>query len=197
MIRKIKRVLYYLIIIGLIVIVGFLFFSIIPNSPVKSFVVLSGSMEPAIKTGSVAITKSTDNYQVGEIITFGENTKTKAPTTHRIIEEKNGKFITKGDANNSEDGQAVSGDEVIGRVVFSVPYVGYAVSAAQKPIGFLFIIIIPAIIIVYDEMLNIKKEVKKKMDYRKRAKKREENKENAENEEVIIKKVGEKDKKSS
>lgn len=150
---------------------------------IKFLTVLSGSMEPKIHTGSVVMIKSMENYQVGDVITFGENSKKKKPTTHRIAEVKKDavkgeiSYITKGDANNAPDQTPVTPGEILGKVFLSIPYFGYAVSAAQKPIGFILIVIVPAVIIIYDEILNIKKEILKKMDYRRRIKKREERKE--------------------
>lgn len=141
---------------------------------IKTFVVQSGSMEPTIKTGGVVVVKPMASYAVGDVITFGPRSKTKPPTTHRIIEVKgDGNFVTKGDANNGEDMRTVSRYEVIGRVLFSVPYVGYAVAAAQKPWGFTVIVVIPAAIIIWEEMQKIWREVKKKKDYQERVAKRE------------------------
>lgn len=143
---------------------------------IKTFVVQSGSMEPAIKTGGIVVVKPMASYAVGDIITFGPRSKQKPPTTHRIVEVKeDGNFVTKGDANNGEDMRTVSRYEVIGRVLFSVPYVGYAVAAAQKPWGFVVIVIIPAVIIIWEEANKIWMEVKKKQDYKKRIEKRLEN----------------------
>jgi signal peptidase I len=180
--KTIWKGFYYLLIAVIALVAIFLILSAFPiKGGYKSFIVLSGSMEPKIKTGSVVIVKPDKEYQLGDVITFGENTKTKKPTTHRIveiIEEKDEKsYVTKGDANNAEDGSPVEEDEILGKVLFSVPYFGYAVSAAQKPIGFMLIIVIPAVIIIYDELLNIKKEISKKIDYRNRMKKREKEKE--------------------
>ena len=175
-IKKLFKIGYYIFIVCLIGVAGILFLSAYPKGKYKSFVVLSGSMEPAIKTGSVVFVNESGDYQIGDVITFGEVSKTKTPTTHRIVdimrESEIEKYITKGDANNAEDNEQASKDEIIGKVLFSVPYMGYAVSAAQKPIGFVSILVIPAVIIIYDEILNIKKEVFKKIDYKKRVKKR-------------------------
>jgi signal peptidase len=178
--KKVFKIIYYLIFAAIAVIALFLIFSAVPvKGGYKTLIVLSGSMEPKIHTGSVVAVKLTKNYAVGDVITFGENTKTKTPTTHRIVESKetNGikSYITKGDANNAPDQKPVSEKEILGKVLFSVPYVGYAVAAAQKPIGFMLIIVIPAVIIIYDEIQKIKKEIILKMDYKKRIKKREEN----------------------
>lgn len=141
---------------------------------IKTFVVQSGSMEPTIKTGGVVVVKPAESYHVGDVITFGPRSKTKPPTTHRIMEVKeDGNFLTKGDANEDADMRTVSRYEVIGKVLFSLPYVGYAVAAAQKPWGFTVIVIIPAVIIIWEELQKIWIEVKKKQDYRKRVEKRE------------------------
>lgn len=157
----------------------FLILSVVPiKGGYKTLVVLSGSMEPKIHTGSIVAIKPEKEYKIGDAITFGENTKTKTPTTHRIFEIKESEgvksYITKGDANNAPDQKSVSEEEILGKVLFSVPYAGYAVAAAQKPVGFLLIVVVPAVIIIYEEAQNIKKEILKKMDYRKRVRKREE-----------------------
>jgi len=112
---------------------------------------------------------------VGDVITFGPRSKTKSPTTHRIIEVKeDGNFVTRGDANNAEDMRTVSRFEVIGKVLFSVPYIGYAVATAQKLWGFGLIIVLPAALVIYEEVQKIVKELAKKKDYKQRVAKRKE-----------------------
>lgn len=169
------KILAYLFYTAIAVIALFLLASVIPVAGIKTFIVQSGSMEPAIRTGSVVVVKSADTYAVGDVITFGPRSKTKSPTTHRIVEVKeDGNFVTRGDANNAEDLRTVSRYEVIGRVLFSIPYIGYAVAAAQKPWGFGLIIVLPAVIIIYEEVQKIWRELAKKKDYRERAEKRKE-----------------------
>lgn len=140
---------------------------------VKLFVVKSGSMEPTIKTGSVVINKSQDYYFNNDIITFKNKDKPLETTTHRVIdkayEDPAFLFITQGDANNSPDTEKVTQDRIVGKVVFSIPYIGYIVSFTRTLPGLIILIIIPATIIVYDELLNIKREIAK------RGKKKEEN----------------------
>jgi len=79
-------------------------------------VVQSGSMEPAIHTGSVVMVKPASDYKIGDVITFGEVSKTKAPITHRIYDIKvvdgNPVYITKGDANNAPDARESSKRDV-------------------------------------------------------------------------------------
>ena len=191
MISRIFKIAYYLVIAVIAVIAIFLILSVFPlKSGYGTFIVLSGSMEPKIHAGSVVAIKTQRDYQVGDVITFGENTKKKKPTTHRIIEVKRNNqddivYITKGDANNAADQQPVGEDKVLGKVFLSIPLIGYAVASTQKPIGFILIIVVPAVIIIYDELQNIKKEISKKIDYKKRIKKREENKDNEEDEKEI------------
>jgi signal peptidase len=182
---KIFKILAYIFYAAIAVVAIFLLSTKLPVAGgFKSFVVQSGSMEPAIQTGSVVVVKparSTGSgqaagYQVGDVITFGPVSKTKSPTTHRIVEVKaDGSYLTRGDANNADDMSTVSRFEIIGKVLFSVPYVGYAVAAAQKPWGFGLIIVIPAVLIIYEEVRNIRKELAKRKDYKKRVEKREGN----------------------
>ena len=115
--------------------------------------------------GGIVVVKPASDYIVGDVITFGEATKTRAPTTHRIVEIKqidsHSVYITKGDANNAPDDGEVRKGEIIGKVLFDVPYVGYAVDLARKPYGFLILVIIPAVIIISDQLKNIYFEIKK------------------------------------
>lgn len=131
---------------------------------IKVLSVLSGSMESTIHTGSVIVIKPINDYKVGDIVTFGKNTKTDIPITHRILESRiqDGQMIykTKGDANNSPDGREITKDEIIGKSLFSVPYFGYLVDFVKKPIGLMIAIFVPAIIIIYDQIQRIIKEAK-------------------------------------
>jgi len=134
----------------------------VKNAP-KLYTVLSGSMEPKIKVGSVAIVKPEQRYNVNDVITYKAGTGKGIPTTHRVIEvrEESGTptFITKGDANNAVDGEPVAKEAVEGKVLFSVPYLGYLLSFVGTKQGLIILVVIGTIII-YSEVMNIKKEVK-------------------------------------
>ena len=167
MIGKIFKSIYYTLIGFIILVVLLLIVSTLPiTGNYKVMTVISGSMEPKIKMGSVVVVKPADDYKIGDVITFGTISKTKSPTTHRIndIRVIDGKpiYITKGDVNNAPDTRQVQKKDVIGKVLFDVPYVGYAVDFAKKPIGFALIIIIPAAVIIFDEARKIYNEIKKK-----------------------------------
>ncbi len=154
--------LYY----GLLLFIAFILFSSALPVPggIKTFIVQSGSMEPAIKTGSVVVVRSKSAYSIGNIITFGPNTRETPPTTHRIVDvERIGNsfyYTTKGDANNSPDPRKIRHMAVIGKVMFSVPYLGYGVAAAQKPLGFVLLAGIPAGALIIIESQKIIREIK-------------------------------------
>ena len=102
--------------------------------------VLSGSMEPRLPIGSVAITERvrTSSLQVGDVITFREPENPDHLITHRIasIRKTAGRlhYETKGDANDSKDPWSVSlRGQSSYRVVAHVPYVGYVVTAVRDP----------------------------------------------------------------
>lgn len=106
------------------------------------------------------------NYKISDVISFGVATKNKPPTTHRIYDIKiiGGEpyYITKGDANDAPDEREVTKKEIIGKVLFSIPFLGYVVDFAKKPLGFASLIIVPAIAIIFDESKKIYQELKKK-----------------------------------
>lgn len=92
------------------------------------YVVLSGSMEPTYHVGSLVYVKKVDpaEIQVGDPITFvlDENLTV---ATHRVIaiSEDGEHFTTKGDANDAPDGTPVYYKNLVGRPVFTIPYLGY------------------------------------------------------------------------
>lgn len=132
----------------------------------KALSVLSGSMEPSIHTGSVVVIKPAAEYKIGDVITFGKISKTRVPTTHRIvgINIDNGRavYTTKGDANNAADTREVLKSEIAGKELFTVPYLGFALDFVKKPLGFLIVVILPAVLIVSDELRKIWAELAKK-----------------------------------
>lgn len=149
---------------------------VVSSFPIKGnyqiMIVQSGSMEPDIKTGSIVVVKPVSEYKAGDVITFGPVPKGKVPTTHRIVDVRLQSgvpvFVTKGDANEEADIKEVPARDIIGKVLLDVPFVGFALAAAKKPIGFAVLIVVPALIILFDEgkkiFLEVKKMRKKKED---------------------------------
>lgn len=114
--------------------------------------VLSGSMEPDIKTGSILSIKEVDDptdFQTGDVITF--RTEEDILITHRIVEvnEAGGEYITKGDANNAPDREPVTADSIIGSYTgFQIPYVGYVMNFASSNEGTALLLVIPGILLI-------------------------------------------------
>ena len=160
--RNIFNAVYWLLISALIIIAASTAFSAlkIPGG-LKMLIVQSGSMEPTIKTGSVILIKKQDTYSTGDVISFvGADSDS---TTHRVTKTNivKGKemFNTKGDANQGEDGETVGIDNVLGKTVFTVPYLGYLIAFTKTQQGFIFLIVVPATLIIFSEILNIKREI--------------------------------------
>jgi len=168
-----SNTLYYLA-VGGVGLIGLLFaLTLVPipgNYEIK--VVKSGSMEPAIHVGSIVVIKPTATYAVGDVITFGEDTKTQIPTTHRIVKiEGAGEqmtFTTKGDANDTDDQTSTSVTRVKGKMLFTVPYLGYALAFARTKLGFFLLVGIPAIVVFFEEGRSIYKEMRRMRTRRKR-----------------------------
>ena len=103
----------------------------------KSLAVLSGSMEPKIPVGSIVIIYDVepDELQTGDVITYNLGGGTLV--THRVVEVDvdNQSIITKGDANEVEDGAPVSFSQVVGKMKMHVPYLGYISIYIQTPLG--------------------------------------------------------------
>ena len=121
--------------------------------------VLSGSMEPELKIGSVVITRSIpqDEIMKGDIITFISPTDHEL-TSHRVSTKIDGSplyFETKGDANEESDSYLVPASAVEGKVVFSLPYIGYVTRFIKTPIGFILMMGLPGLIIIIVEIWSI------------------------------------------
>jgi len=135
---------------------------------VKPYIIYSGSMEPAIKTGSVVFSIPEKTYFPGDIITYAQNNDKKNPVTHRIdfklypegVNEKP-VYLVSGDANKDFDKPQVKDEQIIGRVFFHIPYLGYIADFAKKPQGFILLVIVPTTIIIYEELRYLGLELSK------------------------------------
>ena len=109
----------------------------------KLLVVLSASMGSALPVGSLALAIPQEEYLVGDIVTFkipGSNEL----LTHRIVEIRPeadasyrygvnsiSAYKTQGDANNVADDWELTDEEILGKVVFHLPYLGYLLRLPQ------------------------------------------------------------------
>ena len=93
---------------------------------VKFYVIASGSMKPEINIGDLVVSKKVDANKLkkGDIISYHRD---DIIITHRIIriEKETNEFVTKGDNNMYEDNSKVTADQISGRLVLIIPFLGY------------------------------------------------------------------------
>lgn len=108
----------------------------------KFLTVLTGSMEPEIKVGSLVVVKETPikELNVEDIITY----KTKSSlVTHRIVKiNENGSLITKGDANNTYDVGEIKEDQLQGKVILRLNRLGTIMLKLKQNIILVILVLI-------------------------------------------------------
>ena len=140
--KKIINVLTTLIIVLGCIFLGLYVIGIVP------YVVLSGSMEPTIETGSLCfINKHADfdDVQEKDIIAF--KLKDGTLVTHRAVSISYEGIQTKGDNNKNLDGGIVTEKSFVGKNIFWIPKIGYAVVACQSTKG--KIIVLTCIVLLF------------------------------------------------
>jgi signal peptidase len=149
------------VLLGL-VILAMVFFFLAPHfMGMNFFTIYGGSMMPAIPIGSVVAVKSVEAsaIKVGDIITFRTGTEADKVVTHRVVEVSNDsgvlRFRTAGDSNAKPDGSAVLAENVVGKVWFHVPFLGYLSSFVITKLGFILLIVVPGIFIISLEVRTI------------------------------------------
>ena len=90
-----------------------------------------------------------EDVQVGDAITFVLNEDLDV-VTHRVIsiDAENEHFYTQGDANDAPDGAPVYFKNLIGRPVFTIPYLGYVSHWVSNPPGMYLAIALALVLII-------------------------------------------------
>ncbi|MFA6306156.1 MAG: signal peptidase I [Candidatus Gracilibacteria bacterium] len=140
------------------------------NTP-RTYIVSTGSMEPIIPTGSIILSKPIKKSEIkkGAIIAFKSPENPKNIILHRIysIEKENPYVLkTKGDHNNAPDNWEVQESSVIGSYVLTIPLLGHAAAFMKKPLGFIIMIGIPALLIILFQLVSIKKGIEEEVEKR-------------------------------
>ena len=101
--------------------------------------VLSGSMEPTISAGDLVVVRPTDpaDLRIGDVVTVQPVSDDPTLVTHRIVGVTHGGdglagFVTQGDANEHPD-EPVVPEQVMGRVVYTVPLIGHVTHGTWGP----------------------------------------------------------------
>ena len=163
----------------------------------SAYTIVSPSMVPAINVLDVVVTMRVNNpedLEKGDIITFNSTDYRYSGVlvTHRIVNiEKTSSgeylFTTKGDNNNTQDSSRISFGEIYGRVLFRIPKIGYIQYYLSSILGWVAIIIVPAVMIIGYDIYKLIKTLKSKDD---NAKKIDNKKENTKNKRIKKEKEG-------
>lgn len=122
----------------LIVLVAVLAPAVIPRAfGFQVYEVISGSMAPDIPTGSLVYVQRAEPEQIqeGDVIAFDGGGG--ALITHRVVENRTlmGEFVTKGDANDRQDPNPAPYDQLKGKVVGSIPWLGWIAGLLSRATG--------------------------------------------------------------
>ena len=109
------------------------------------FNVVSGSMSPAIPMGSVVYTETVapEDIAEGDVIAFQSG---ESIITHRVVQNRvlSGEYVTKGDANPTEDISTVPYAALVGRVVFHLPVLGGLLAIYASTLGKVYLLVFAA-----------------------------------------------------
>lgn len=143
----------------------------------NAYVVLTGSMLPEIQIKDVVITKkyNPQDLEVGDIITFisSDQRLNRAIVTHRIRNKyydsttNTYTFQSKGDNNNVEDTALVESKNIIGKVIYKIPKLGYIQQILATRGGLIIIILIPSLAVLSYDIVKLIKNTGKKVKNKK------------------------------
>lgn len=166
--RLFARIYEYLIYVLLIILLCTVAVLEVPKIfGLTPFIVLSGSMEPKIPVGAVAYTNTHDkDVKVGDIISYKiygvDQYEDDIMVLHRIIgQREDGSWITKGDANEIEDGVIVTDEHIVGTYSYCIPEIGKLLSKITtkgRLVIFIWTIALVIMSFVFDYIATIMEE---------------------------------------
>lgn len=173
--QKINRILFILLYILLIPTILFSLFLIIielGNSKegpsffnIELYTVISESMSPRLKINDIVIVKKgyeIESYKKGNIITFIRDNEVITHRIDRVISaDMRPAFITKGDNNKVEDEELVKYENIIGKVVLTMPKVGALVNLLQNKLFFVSILCLLFGIMYFDNKSKKRRQERK------------------------------------
>lgn len=178
-IKKFFHFLSSIFLYALLVIIGIIFILFIAyavdqyiakkNNETRSplfgaYVIISPSMVPNINVYDAVVTMRVPENKIKlyDIITFlsKEIDTQGTPITHRVVgilETSDGEraYRTKGDNNASEDRALIRQSEVLGKVLFRIPMIGYVKTFLSSRLGWLIAIVFPCLGIVGYDVLKL------------------------------------------
>ena len=120
---------------------------------ISAFEIQTASMEGTINIGDLVIVKNTKKIKLNDVVTYDVGGKF---VTHRVVQQISDTFVTKGDANNTDD-TPISSDQIVGKVICVLPKFGFVKNIFFKP-GVLipFIVILFVICLIIDDKQDYK-----------------------------------------
>lgn len=114
-------------------------------------------MGPAIEIGDIVLVQKTSRYFPGEVITFYR--MDGRLVTHRIVEtdnkDKSEVYITKEDASRAEDQDVAQQEKIVGKVVLTLPKIGYLTALLKSLPGLIVLIYLPVGILILGELYSL------------------------------------------
>lgn len=174
-IKIITKTISWVILAILVLFAGLLIYNIVSSKiyeirgqkyepEISLYTIISPSMEPNINVYDVVITKKVRDFSTikeGDVITFISSSSLGEglTVTHRvksIIKTENDiKFRTQGDNNPIPDSALASSSNVLGKVIFKIPWIGHIQFLLQSKGGWLFALLIPAMIVVVYDIVKV------------------------------------------
>lgn len=97
-----------------------------------AYTITTGSMRPGLPPGTLVVVRHADpaSIKTGDVITFQLRSGDPTVATHRVVgrtfkADGSTAFVTRGDANNTDDADPVLPRQVVGKVWYSIPYLGW------------------------------------------------------------------------
>lgn len=151
--RRGLQTVLWVILLGFVVLLALSRFT-----PYEVLVVRSGSMEPVINTGGIVIVdRSARSPLVGAIASFRD--PDGSVVTHRVVAMDGTQYVTRGDANHSNDPLTHPATAVYGSVVLALPLLGYVIHLLEQPVAFLILLLGTGGFLIADAMRTIVREL--------------------------------------
>lgn len=143
--KKVNKIVSIILIMLIIFSLGVIVYLRISNT--KVFTLVSNSMEPSLKEGSLLFNQNKEfkDIEVGDIITY-KLKNSDIYITHRVseIDDINERILCKGDANDDVDNSFIDYEQYKGNLQFYLPFVGYIVifmnGTFGRILGFILIV---------------------------------------------------------
>lgn len=160
---KVGNVLFN--VLAIVTVIAVLFVTVNLVTGTKGYAVTSDSMAETLTRGDVVFSKkvSFEELKAGDVITV--RVSDAGYFTHRIVDiDADSKTVmTKGDANDANDPMPTQADMIVGRMVYSIPLLGYISIALGGKSGLvlpIILIIIAAALIAANTLIKGKQKMR-------------------------------------